>query len=309
MVVLFVAAPDFIQSFVKAREEALAKGNLSEPTATIIPKALSNEEVTHAKEILATAEKHFDEFKKITWYEYGTGAEKQYVTAYVGKVDGEPPILRLKVRYTGPIIHSSLFTRLAFKCDETVVELDALDYSEGTYENGEKIQIFDFPGRVALKVKDFMSRRGVMYFRIHGKRRKIRYVEAHPAALSLIQDYLDAALHGADSEAPLFRPVKNNRRRNAWIKRFPQIRFTKASSCPTPRRLISQWRCLGRTPSEPPLPQTRWSTAATLRRCRNGLGMRTFRRPGFTTAVRNGRRILPRSRLNTDSCLKKREQY
>src|SRR5262249_13261111 len=62
-----------------------------------------------------------------------------------------------------------------------------------------------------LKVKDLMDRRGVKYFRIHGKRRKIRYVEAHPAALSLIQDYLDQAGHASDQEAPLFRPVKNNR--------------------------------------------------------------------------------------------------
>jgi site-specific recombinase XerD len=61
-----------------------------------------------------------------------------------------------------------------------------------------------------LKIKDLMNRRGVMYFRIHGKRRKIRYVEAHPAALTLIQDYLDAAGHGTDADAPLFRPVKNN---------------------------------------------------------------------------------------------------
>ena len=38
-----------------------------------------------------------------------------------------------------------------------------------------------------------MERRGVKYFRVHGKRGKIRYVEAHPAALPLIQDYLDAA--------------------------------------------------------------------------------------------------------------------
>jgi len=62
----------------------------------------------------------------------------------------------------------------------------------------------------ALKVKDLMDRRGVKYFRIHGKRRKIRYVEAHAAALSLIQDYLDLAKHGEDPDAALFRPVKNN---------------------------------------------------------------------------------------------------
>ena len=62
----------------------------------------------------------------------------------------------------------------------------------------------------ALKVKDLLDRQGVKYFRIHGKRRRIRYVEAHAAALSVIQDYLDQAGHGADQEAPLFRPVKNN---------------------------------------------------------------------------------------------------
>jgi len=61
-----------------------------------------------------------------------------------------------------------------------------------------------------IKVKDLTNRRGIQYFRLHGKRGKIRYVEAHPAAVGLIQDYLDMAGHGADPEAPLFRPVKNN---------------------------------------------------------------------------------------------------
>jgi site-specific recombinase XerD len=62
----------------------------------------------------------------------------------------------------------------------------------------------------SLRVKDLASRRGVMYFRVHGKRAKIRYVEAHPAALSLIQDYLEADGHGQLGDAPLFRPIRNN---------------------------------------------------------------------------------------------------
>lgn len=48
-----------------------------------------------------------------------------------------------------------------------------------------------------IKVKDLANRRGIMYLRLHGKRGKIRYVEAHPAAMRLIQDYLDRAGHGA----------------------------------------------------------------------------------------------------------------
>lgn len=62
-----------------------------------------------------------------------------------------------------------------------------------------------------LSVSDFMRRRDIPYFRIHGKRGKIRYVEVHPEASELIHDYLEA-LHEIDpARGPLFRPVKNSR--------------------------------------------------------------------------------------------------
>lgn len=64
----------------------------------------------------------------------------------------------------------------------------------------------------ALRVKDFSPRRGLMTLTVHGKRRKIRFLPVHHRAVSLIQEYLEAAKHGSDSEAPLFRAVgKGNR--------------------------------------------------------------------------------------------------
>ena len=61
-----------------------------------------------------------------------------------------------------------------------------------------------------LKVKHLQSRQSVMYFEVHGKGGKIRYVEINLAALRMIQTYLDDAGHGDDKNGPLFRPVKNN---------------------------------------------------------------------------------------------------
>lgn len=48
--------------------------------------------------------------------------------------------------------------------------------------------------------------------RVHGKGRhgpKIRYVEAHPAALERIAEYLTLAGHGEDMDGPLFRPMRS----------------------------------------------------------------------------------------------------
>ena len=61
-----------------------------------------------------------------------------------------------------------------------------------------------------LTVGSLSERRGVMHFTIHGKGSKTRYVPVHPAALSAIDEYLDAAGHRDDRTGPLFRPVKNN---------------------------------------------------------------------------------------------------
>ena len=67
-----------------------------------------------------------------------------------------------------------------------------------------------------LRLKDLQSREGVMHFRIHGKRSKIRFVPVHPMVLRLIGEYLQMGKHGGGQEhksldEALFRPVKNNR--------------------------------------------------------------------------------------------------
>jgi integrase/recombinase XerD len=62
-----------------------------------------------------------------------------------------------------------------------------------------------------LKVKDYsQGRRGVAHLRVQGKGGKLRFVPTHPGTLTLIEEYLEAAGHGHDSEAPLFRPIRNN---------------------------------------------------------------------------------------------------
>ena len=62
-----------------------------------------------------------------------------------------------------------------------------------------------------LKVKDYcQTRRGVAHLRVHGKGGKMRFVPTHPGTLTLIEEYLEAAGHGQDPDAPLFRPIKNN---------------------------------------------------------------------------------------------------
>jgi hypothetical protein len=69
----------------------------------------------------------------------------------------------------------------------------------------------DLAARYArLAVKDLHSRQDVMYFRVKGKGDKIRYVEVHPGALRMIDDYLVMAGHRSDIDGPLFRPVANN---------------------------------------------------------------------------------------------------
>ncbi|MEO7966255.1 MAG: tyrosine-type recombinase/integrase [Gemmatimonadaceae bacterium] len=62
-----------------------------------------------------------------------------------------------------------------------------------------------------LKVRDLHPRRGVLYFRVHGKGGKTRYVPAHAQTIERISDYLDAAGHREDTSGPLFRPVRNPR--------------------------------------------------------------------------------------------------
>jgi integrase/recombinase XerD len=61
-----------------------------------------------------------------------------------------------------------------------------------------------------LKVRDLQDRSGVKHLRVNGKGSKIRYVPAHPSALTRVEEYLEMAGHKEDSVGALFRPVKNN---------------------------------------------------------------------------------------------------
>ena len=61
----------------------------------------------------------------------------------------------------------------------------------------------------SIRVKDFALRRGVQTIAVHGKGGKIRYIPVHPAAVQLIEEYLDIAGHRQDAAGALFRPVKN----------------------------------------------------------------------------------------------------
>jgi integrase/recombinase XerD len=56
-----------------------------------------------------------------------------------------------------------------------------------------------------LRLSDLQHRRGVLHFRIYGKGGKLRFVPIHPHAITLIEDYLEAAGHRGDLEGMLFR--------------------------------------------------------------------------------------------------------
>ena len=60
-----------------------------------------------------------------------------------------------------------------------------------------------------LKVKDITERRGVKYFRVHGKGGKISYVPCHSGTLGHIDDYLALLGHIDDAGGALFRPTKS----------------------------------------------------------------------------------------------------
>lgn len=63
-----------------------------------------------------------------------------------------------------------------------------------------------------LQVKDFnLQRAGVAHTRVQGKGGKTRYLPTNPATLGHVTAYLERAGHGADSDGPLFRPVKTTR--------------------------------------------------------------------------------------------------
>ncbi len=58
-------------------------------------------------------------------------------------------------------------------------------------------------------VEDYALRRGVPTLAVHGKGGKIRYLPVHPAAVRLIENYLDASGQRTDTKGALFRPVKS----------------------------------------------------------------------------------------------------
>ena len=64
----------------------------------------------------------------------------------------------------------------------------------------------------SLRVKDYAARRGVQTLAVHGKGGHIRFLPVHPAAVRLIEEYLDAGSHRHDTDGPLFRPVKSRTR-------------------------------------------------------------------------------------------------
>lgn len=61
----------------------------------------------------------------------------------------------------------------------------------------------------SLRVRDYELRRGIPSLAIHGKGSRIRYLPVHPSAATLIEEYLESAGHRAESDGPLFRPVRN----------------------------------------------------------------------------------------------------
>jgi integrase/recombinase XerD len=69
-----------------------------------------------------------------------------------------------------------------------------------------------------LLVKDYSERKGVKHLCVHGKGGKIRYIPAHPRATQLLEEFLDASGHRAETESPLFRGFAPNRKSN--IKRL-----------------------------------------------------------------------------------------
>jgi integrase/recombinase XerD len=104
-----------------------------------------------------------------------------------------------------------------FGCDPPITE--AADYEQETIKSKRDRAIlstlpFDALRReelCKLKVRDFRyARKGVPHLKVSGKGGKTRYLPLHPGTSGLINDYLDAAGHGADESGPLLRPVKNN---------------------------------------------------------------------------------------------------
>lgn len=62
----------------------------------------------------------------------------------------------------------------------------------------------------SLRVKDYSEREGIKHLTIHGKGGKIRFIPAHPRAIRLLEEYLEASGHRGDAPSPLFRSLAAN---------------------------------------------------------------------------------------------------
>ena len=125
-----------------------------------------------------------------------------------------------------------------------------------------------------LRVGDIQSRQGVWHLRIQGKREKIRYIPLAIAAQRLITSYLTEAKHGAETDGPLFRPVKNNTTKTLAKP------LHKASVWDMVRLYTRQIGIAGTAPRlgvhamQATAATNAWSMAPTSPRCRSGWGMR-----------------------------------
>ena len=148
-----------------------------------------------------------------------------------------------------------------------------------------------------LKVKDFRhARKGVPHLKVSGKGGKTRYLPLHPGTNALINDYLDAAGHGADENGALFRPIRNNRT-GRLERRDHGGRHLQAGAAPTRRSSGSRsarMRC-----ARPP-PPMRSITRPTSPRCRNGSATPTSPPRASTITAARGRRTARRSRWLID---------
>jgi len=61
-----------------------------------------------------------------------------------------------------------------------------------------------------LCVKDYGDREGIKHLTVHGKGGKLRFIPAHPRAVRLVEEYLEAAGHRSEPGSPLFRSVAAN---------------------------------------------------------------------------------------------------
>jgi len=62
----------------------------------------------------------------------------------------------------------------------------------------------------ALRVADIESRRGVMHFRVTGKRGKTRFIPIHPHTMQAVAEYLQKAGHGEEPQAPVFQRIRQS---------------------------------------------------------------------------------------------------